>query len=331
MGSGEKDLSIETLRGFAIVFMVAGHIIGGNLTGMKVAENSVWRYFYFTLEYLRMPFFTVISGYVYSLRPAGNSNIFKFLRGKSRRLILPLFTVGTLHFLMQHFVPGTNVKLPIADLWKIYIFPYEHFWFLQSIFLIFIFIGIIDQLKQMDTFRNWLIILIAVILIRQFTPPLESDLFSVNRFLNLLPFFVLGCGIERYKDFFNSRLLIRILIVVFILCMILQQYTWFAGITLDLTQEKVLGIIEACAGITFVFFIRKNITLMSKIGYYAFGIYLFHVLGTAGSRIFLMKLGVAHHYILFIFGLIFGLGIPILIELVFERVWILKRVFFGIR
>lgn len=331
MASREKDLSIETLRGFAIVFMVAGHIIGGNLTGMKVAENSIWRYFYFTFEYLRMPFFTVISGYVYSLWPAGNSNIFKFLKGKSRRVLLPLVTVGTVHFLIQHFVPGTNTKLPLSDIWKIYIFPYEHFWFLQSIFLIFVVIGIIDQLKQMESFRNWLIIFIAVILIRQFTPPLESDLFSFNRFLNLLPFFILGCGIERFKEFFTAKSLITASVIVFIICMTLQQYTWFAGITLDLSEEKVLGIIEACAGITFVFFIRKDIPFMSRIGYYAFGIYLFHVLGTAGSRIILMKLGIDQRFILFTFGLIFGVGIPILIELIMDRVWILRRLFFGMR
>jgi fucose 4-O-acetylase-like acetyltransferase len=104
--------------------MVAGHIIGSNLTGMKVAEDSGWTYFFFSFEYLRMPLFTVISGYVYSLRPAGNSTFLKFIQGKGRRLLLALLSVGTLHFLIQYFVPGTNNKLPLSDMWQIYILPY---------------------------------------------------------------------------------------------------------------------------------------------------------------------------------------------------------------
>jgi fucose 4-O-acetylase-like acetyltransferase len=331
MGSKEKDLSIETLRGFAIVFMVAGHIIGGNLTGMKVAEDSAWRYFYFTFEYLRMPFFTVISGYVYSLRPAGNSTIFSFYKGKARRILLPLISVGTLHFLIQHFVPGTNTKLPLSGMWKIYLFPYEHFWFLQAIFLIFVIIGIFDSLKLMTTFRNWLIIFLSAVLIRNFFHELSNDFFSFSRFINLLPFFLLGCGIQRFSNIFSLKLVNKSALIVFIISMIIQQYTWFSGIVLNVFEDKLLGLFVACSGIIFFFSIRKNIPFMSKIGYYAFGIYLFHVLGTAGSRILLMSLGVEHHIILFIVSLIFGLGIPIIIELTFEKSKILRRLFFGMK
>jgi len=80
-----------------------------------------------------------------------------------------------------------------------------------------------------------------------------------------------------------------------------------------------------------LFYIKKNITIMSKIGYYAFGIYLFHVLGTAGSRIILKKYDVDERYILFTMGLIFGIGIPIVIELILEKSKILRRLFLGLR
>ena len=66
-----KNLQVETLRGFAIVPVVMGHVIGSASDGgMKVSEDSFLRYLYFTFEYLRMPLFTVISGWVYALRPS---------------------------------------------------------------------------------------------------------------------------------------------------------------------------------------------------------------------------------------------------------------------
>jgi glucans biosynthesis protein C len=331
MNQKKKDLSIETLRGFAIIFMVAGHIIGSKLSGMKVADDSGWRYFYYSFEYLRMPLFTVISGYVYSLRPVGNSKILAFWKGKGRRILLPLVFVGTTHYLIQHFVPGTNVKLPLADIWKIFIFPYEHFWFLQSIFLIFLFIGIIDKLKLMLTIRNWCFIFIGTALARYLIPQFPANIFSVNGFLNLLPFFVLGCGLERFADIFSRKDIIYSSIIVFIISVIVQQYVWFSGYDLSVYGIRILSLFVACSGIILFFYIRKNIPVISYVGYYAYGIYLFHVWGTAGSRIFLMKMGFDHQAIVFTVGLICGLGVPIIIELIFEKSAVLRRLFLGLK
>jgi len=327
-----KDQSIETLRGFAIIFMVAGHIIGespGN--GMKVSDDSAWRYFYFTFEYLRMPLFTVISGYVYSLWPIGNSEISVFLKGKARRLLLPMATVGTIYFLMQHFVPGTNVKFPLSDIWRIYIFPFQHFWFLQSIFLIFISIAIIDHFNLIGTFRNWLLIFLSAILIRNFMIPSPTNFFSYYDFFFLLPFFLLGCGIKRYESMFSDVKTIRFATVIFVLSIILQQLTWFLRLNLSPHEENILSLFVACSGIILLFYVRKNIDIISRIGYYAFGIYLFHVFATAGSRIFLMRLGMEQYMVMFVIALICGLGFPIILELTLSKSKILKRLLLGLR
>lgn len=326
-----KELAIETLRGFAIIFMVAGHIIGGSAeSGMKVSDTSGWRYFYFSFEYLRMPLFSVISGFVYSLYPIGDSRILKFLKGKARRILLPLISVGTAHFLLQHFIPGTNAKFPLSDIWKIYFFPYEHFWFLQSIFLIFVSISIIDHFKLMGTVRNWTIIFLGAVLMRFFLHP-EIDVFSIGGYLNLLPFFILGCGIQRFEHLYDGRKIILIPLSVFIVFVALQQYTWFAGVNLNVYNANILSLFVACPGIIVLFYIRKNIPIMSKVGYYAYGIYLYHVFGTAGSRILLMKLGFDHDASIFVFGLLAGLGVPIIIELILEKSKVTRRIFLGLR
>ncbi|MBK7712979.1 MAG: acyltransferase [Bacteroidales bacterium] len=331
MTAKKKDLSIETLRGFAIIFMVAGHIIGGNPeNGMKVADASGWRYFYFTFEYLRMPLFSVISGYVYSLYPIGDSKILKFLKGKARRILIPLLTVGTIHFLLQHFVPGTNEKFPLTSIWRIYIFPYEHFWFLQSIFLIFVSISLIDHFKLMESVRNWSLIFLAGVLMRYFIHP-ETDFFSIGGFLNLFPFFVLGCGIERFENLYAGKKFILIPLIIFTVAVVLQQYSWFSKLELNPYEANILSLCVAFPGIIVLFYIRKNISLMSKIGYYAYGIYLYHVFGTAGSRILLSKFGLDQDIIVFSAGLVFGLGVPVVIELVMEKWQITRRLFLGLR
>lgn len=328
----KKDLSIETLRGIAIVMMVAGHVIGASKeTGLRVQDDSGWRYFYDSFEYLRMPLFTVISGFIYSLRPVESGRFLNFLRGKARRILFPLIAVGTLHFLVQQIIPGTNSKYEIEDIWKIYLFPYEHFWFLQAIFLIFVFIAIIDHFNFISTTKKWFIVLLLTVLVRSFMPYLQGNFFCYKGFLNLLPFFMLGCGIERYQDLFKSKVVIRGLLILFIIAVSLQQFCLLKGMNINGLQYTTISLLVAGPGITLLFYIRKDVSVLSKLGHFAYGIYLFHVFGTAGSRILLMNLSVEHITVLFSIGLLAGLGVPIIIELAIEKSQLLRMIFLGLR
>lgn len=328
----KKDLSIETLRGIAIVMMVAGHVIGASTeTGLRVQDDSRLRYFYTSFEYLRMPLFTVISGFIYSLRPVESGRLLDFLRGKARRILFPLIAVGTLHFLVQQIIPGTNFKHEIEDIWRIYFFPYEHFWFLQAIFLIFVFIGLIDHFNLISSPKKWFIVLLLTALVRSFMPYFQGNFYCYKGFLNLLPFFVLGCGIKRYQDLFRSKIVIRGLLILFIIAVTLQQFSLLNNMSINGLRYTMISLLVAGPGITLLFYIRKNVPVLSKLGHFAFGIYLFHVFGTAGSRILLMNLSVEHITTLFSIGLLAGLGVPIIIELVIEKSQLLRLIFLGLR
>lgn len=301
-------------------------------TGMGLPDgHSGWRYFYYTFEYLRMPLFAAISGFVYCKRPAGDSDIMIFYKGKARRILLPLIFVGTLHFLVQYLVPGTNSKPYLSDFWKIFLTAYEHFYYLQSTFLIFIFIGIIDQLKLMLSLRNWLIIFLLAAMARNLIPEFYPNIFSINGFFSLIPFFILGCGINRFPDLFTLKAFIKPVGILFILAILFQQYIWFSGFILSHMEIATLSIFVGISGIIILFYIRKDISLMSRIGYYSFGIYLFHVFGTAGSRILMSKFGIGNNAVIFSIGLLFGILIPIFIELNLEKFKITRRLFLGLR
>ncbi|HPJ68613.1 MAG TPA: acyltransferase [Desulfobacteraceae bacterium] len=327
-----KDLSIETLRGIAVIMMVAGHVVGASKgTGLHVEDDSGWRYFYDSFEYLRMPLFTVVSGFVYSLRPVEPGRLLEFLKGKGRRILFPLISVGTLHFLVQHIIPGTNANYEITDIWKIYLFKYEHFWFLQSIFLIFVIISVIDNYQLISTEKKWLVVFFICVLLRLTMPFLQGNFFSFKGCLNLLPFFVLGCGIERYKDLFNNKLVVRGLLVVFILAVSIHQLYLLNGKSFDRWDYAIMSFLVACPGIILLFHIRKDVPVLSKLGYYAYGIYLFHVFGTAGSRIVLMQLNITSITFLFSVGLLAGLGLPIVFEYFIEKSPLFRTVFLGLR
>lgn len=162
-------------------------------------------------------------------------------------------------------------------------------------------------------------------------PFLQGNFFSFKGCLNLLPFFVLGCGIERYKDLFNNKLVVRGLLVVFILAVSIHQLYLLNGKSFDRWDYAIMSFLVACPGIILLFHIRKDVPVLSKLGYYAYGIYLFHVFGTAGSRIVLMQLNITSITFLFSVGLLAGLGLPIVFEYFIEKSPLFRTVFLGLR
>ncbi|MBX7431131.1 acyltransferase [Mycobacterium sp. Y57] len=196
-----KDPAIETLRGVAIVLVVIGHVIGIDADrGMQAALDSPWRIFYLALVDVRLPLFTMISGYIYALRPLTSPDgLAGLLKTKSRRLLLPLLTVGTLLFVTQRAVPGTNYKPHLDEYYRIFIYPYEHLWFLQSIFVIFVLVGLLDAFGLLNTACRALVALAVSLAMFEVIPvPQYADIFSASGVLRLLPFFLLGYMLNRY-------------------------------------------------------------------------------------------------------------------------------------
>ncbi len=328
-----KEQSIETLRGIAIILMVAGHVIGDNsATGLQVSDDSAWRYFYFTFEYLRMPLFTAISGFVYALKPLQTDHIGRFLKGKSRRIMLPFFTVATVQYLMNALVPYVNNPVPLGNIWRIYIFSYGQFWFLQALFLVFLTLIALEYYKVISNLKGWAITTgIAVAALLLINQNYTINYFSFSRYLYLLPFFLLGLGLNRFKDQLFRKPVIFILFLTLIITVTIQQLEWFEVISTRSHRFSAISVFVGISGIWLIFHIRRPFKWLAELGYYSYGIYLFHVFGTAGSRIFAKLLGIENMVLLFSIGLIFGLGFPILAELVILRNAILRRLFLGLR
>src|SRR5690606_12149602 len=118
----------------------------------------------------------------------------RLLRGKVRRLLVPLITVGLTYHAVHSLTPGTNADSSLADGWKVLVYGGGyHFWFLQSVFLIFMVVGIADGFGWFRQQYNLVIaIALSSLLSLVFEVPEVWDIFSVNNAVRLLPFFLLG-------------------------------------------------------------------------------------------------------------------------------------------
>jgi hypothetical protein len=79
--------------------------------GAAACADALWRLFHALLDDLRMPLFTVLSGYVHAARPLQDlARRPGMAKGKFRRLLVPLFVVAPIYFGLQLAVPDTNSR-----------------------------------------------------------------------------------------------------------------------------------------------------------------------------------------------------------------------------
>lgn len=321
-----KDISIESLRGVAIILMVAGHVIGSDVGhGMQVADDSAWRFYYLALEDMRMPLFTVLSGFVYAYRPLGSLGGYpQLVRGKVRRLLVPLFTVGTVFFLTQRLVPGTNQESQLADIWQVYILGYGHLWFVQSIFLIFLVVGVLDAMHLLSNLSQSLVwVVLSSLLFVVVTVPAQYDVFSVNGAVRLLPFFLLGYTMHRHAAFFTPRnwVLLTLVVSAGAVAYSLRTLTLLSDGSYNHLLLRGLIVVVGLFAVTILIMLRHWIRsdALARLGNYAYTIYLLHVFGSAGMRIVLERLPVHGEVVVFLACMIAALGLPVLFERVFGR------------
>jgi glucan biosynthesis protein C len=324
----KKDQNVETLRGSAIILVVFGHMIAG----MRVSDDSIFWYIHYSLGYIRMPLFTIISGWLYANKPILN-NQSRFIKGKLRRLILPMFVISTLLFFSRMIIPGTNYNPEISDLPRNIILPYDVYWYLYSLFLIFLVITVLDTQRFFHRIEGWSITLISSFVILFITENFLDEipnLFSFKGAAYLFPFFLMGIGIFRFKDFLLNDKMTFLLLPVFVAGIIIQQMTWFGYFPIQ-EKHSVLGMTVGITSILLLFKLKLKNNLLTWIGGYAYGIFLFHVFFTGGTRIVLLKTGIENQWTIAILGVLSAILFSILAETVISKFNVSRFYFLGLK
>jgi glucans biosynthesis protein C len=322
----EKDQSIETLRGLAIILVVAGYIIKDDLghNGHTLISSAL-KFSYYLLKPIRMPLFTVISAYLYAESPAIRETFKKLVTGKARRIMIPFTVVSAMQYIFYHLahVKGPH---PLHEIYKIYIVPFEQFWFLYSIFCIFIFVGFMDSIKAFDTFKKWgLWFALALALNAAFEP---TRLFSINGTNYLLPFFLMGYGIRCYtKELFTPRM-----ITVYV-GIALAAYAYYVSMYVrHLTDNpKWIALLISISAVPLIFHFRKTFPFFAKVGYYAFGIHVFNKIASTFPRMIFERYGIREDGILFVTYLTVGISLAIVMQLIAEQFSFSRKYILGLK
>ena len=333
--NSDKDQTIETLRGAVIILVVIGHVIGSESDGgMMVRDDSFLRYFYDTfIDSIQMPLFTVIAGWVYTLKPVSYEKINDFILKKVMRVLVPMLVVGMCYFLVQYFTPGTNNKGNLLDIWKLLLFPYTLYWYLYSLFLVFVIMAFIDSFNKMNTINSWFVffgVSLFTLLIRDVVISEElPNYFSYKGAMYLLPYFILGVGLNRFKVFFQRQHMKYSIPIILVLCITIQQLSWFKVIDYSVYKDNIIGLLIGITGTILLLRYRFETKWLIWFGGFAYSIYLFHGFGTASGRIIAKRFDIQSSALIFTVSLVAGLSLPILTEKILKRFKITRLLFLG--
>lgn len=329
MSSKKKSLEIETLRGLACLLLVLYHVIGPLGGGLKIDLGSPFRVIADSMVYVRMPLFTFISGYIYSIYKIRGNDFQGFFAGKVRRLLVPLFCVGVPFSVLQAVGPGVNKDVGVIEALLSFYVPVNHFWFLQAVFIIFMFVGLLEWRGLLRGMTR-LYLLFAFAAVMFLLPPFPVDAFGINGAVYLLPFFVAGMiGQEKVDALKQSFKVAGPL--VFVLIALVLLYVAAVDRELIVDRRSLIGLVVGCVSCIALLSSDMRAKWLTWLGGYSYAIFLFHVLFAATSRFVLGRLGVKDESVLVLGGLLCGLLGPVVLSMIFSRFNFTSVLFLGER
>jgi peptidoglycan/LPS O-acetylase OafA/YrhL len=276
-----------------------------------------------------MPLFTFISGYIYSIYKIRGNDFSAYCTGKVRRLIVPLFFVGVPFSVLQAVAPGVNKDVGLFQALLSFYVPVNHFWFLQAVFIIFMFVGFLQWRGLLQTMtRLYLLLLFSAVAF--LLPPFAIDAFGINGAFYLLPFFVTGMICHEKVAVIKQSLKV-IGPVVFVLISIALLYIAAVDRELIVDRRSLVGLLVGCTSCVALLSSDMRSKALIWLGGYSYAIFLFHVLFAASARFAFGRLGITDESLLVIGGVLCGLLGPVLLSNVFSRFALTSVLFLGER
>ena len=303
-------LRIDTLRGLACLLLVGYHVVGADPDhGLRLADGAL-RWLNDALAYLRMPLFTFLSGLVYGYRPFGG-NSQAFLLGKARRLLVPMLFVGTLFALLQVLTPGTNSA--VGAWYLLHIQPVAHFWFVESLFWVFLVVWALERWGSIKGSRGFSLIL-ALSSVLYLTVRGGSWL-GIEGAIYLMPYFLVGLACSRFPLMPHlSNGWVKLGLTVIAIAAAIAMGTPVAN-----PDRRSVAILLAGISLCLLCMGSKiEVPWLSRIGRHSYAIYLWHVFFTASIRIALHRAGINYLILDFWMGIALGLAGPMFIEQIFS-------------
>lgn len=321
----KRNEFVDELRGYACFLIVVFHVILGirkaAWQGIYIPHEELFFENYFNSFHVAL--FMFISGFVYKYTGGWERKKSKyvFLRNKFIDLAVPYFFFSIIYIIINSlFSSSVNTEFELIDILKIWRTPVAQYWFLYTLFFIFLFFVLIDGRLDKK------IVISILFVIAFFRAYYKINLGPFSSFFTYAGIFGVGSMIENLKvkklgNWWKAFIFMISLGAFFLSFYFSVNEVWVIGLLL-----KFIGIYGSIQLISLIdcTVIKKILLFISR---YSFHIYLLHTIFTSAIRILLIKMSIYNYYIHTIIGILVGILIPCIIGFISSKYSILNFVF----
>lgn len=313
--------TMNSVRGLACLMVVALHVVGFDAaSGFHLPMTSGWHYAMTSLEFLRMPLFTALSGYLYAGNRVTKPAFRRFWSGKFRRLALPLLCGTCVIWLLRR--AAYHEDTPFLDA---VVFSHEHLWYLQALLLIFGLISVWDMFYRPSARSLLLAGLVAIMVGRTIS---LVPLYSIGGAIYLVPYFLFGIILRERPEWLRDRRVGAVALGIIVIVLTTQQFG-LLGWAPEMSELELPAAVAGMAGV--VFFLQRvpQNVLLAAVGRYSYCSYLWHVIAAAAVRAVLLKIGLTGIPVMFLISLPISIVAPIILYKLVRPIPLLSEAFTG--
>lgn len=289
----ERVRYIDSLRGFAILLVIVGHLIQYNYS--SVFESPLFNVIYS----FHMPLFFFISGCARALHEDSDYGISKVSNN-----IINKFS----SFIVPSLFWTLVVPFFLSDIFYVHINQVSSYWFLNVLFVIFAFWELFTYVESKFTMK-WLLYVLVFILIA------VPFICGVKRIpLTYLSYFILGVFFQRYNLLNKIPSVIYCLFFLFF-CFFVRKFVYGTDAYGSPERVWLQMPLAICASFclmrifsSFGEYNNKLYDVLSYVGKYTLGIYLAHFLFVRLNFIEMLEYNVP---IIWQFLILFLFAVPI--------------------
>ncbi|MEJ6549802.1 acyltransferase [Corynebacterium sp. USCH3] len=329
-----RNLPVDTLRGVACLLLVTFHVIGyGPTDGIQVSDDSAFRYYTESVDYLRMPLFTLLSGLVYAWRPLTSVGRYPgFMRKKARRLLVPYVTFVPAIGLTQYVLPDAGNSRSLEPVqWLLY--SLNPYWFLLTTFWLFAVVALLDSWNLLSSRLSFGVLFLASVGVVLVVHTESFRFLQWGQALSLAPFFLAGVALTRFSLIprtTRGRLVATVLLVAAVVAVQLALNGVFPGAAAgagpdggtDSGYDSRHSVVGISIGILFpMVFLGWSLSSrpLAWIGGYSSGIFLLHSFAVGACHAVTAAVGVTAPPVMFLVSSIGGVALSILGVTVLRR------------
>lgn len=328
----QREKWLDYVKAVACILVVLAHVLQGLRKSNILLNTDFLIWLDYAIYLFHMPLFFMVSGYLYkkNVKITSLKTYLQFVLKKLCNLGIPYIFFSLIFTILNMCTNSANDNLSIMDFINIYKSPISHFWFLYTLFFIFLLIPILEKIV-----KNENIILLFLLIIKILFNYIDCNVYFITSFASYGFYFYFGKFLISFvtnKKLSTRKMLFGLMnIIIFI---ILSLILFNIDSKVQDIFIIVLNIIMASYGSYIVLKLIYNIgnnKLLNILGKYSFQIYLMHTIFAAFIRVLLIKIGISNGIIQFILGMFCGFYIPIIISMILDKMIFANIIIFPIK